>query len=107
MHKSFLHLRKFLDRESSQFLGAGLARGQQGGDDTPAFVGNRVAVGLGYFADQSVGSQQDQAASDCRCLATQQLRVIGRLEKFGSDVSVAESIQGELPPINYGQELAV
>ena len=64
-------------------------------------------MSVGDFCDQSMGSEQPQAASECCGLTTQPLEILGGLMKYGAQVPVTKAVQGKLPAVNDGQELGV
>jgi len=88
MHKSFRSLRKFLGGQGSELFGAGLASGQQGRDDASSFLGDDIAMGFGNLDDQSVSSEQEQAAPNRRGLTSPFFVILSRWVEVGAHVPI-------------------
>src|SRR5229473_1343489 len=86
-----------LSGEFGYEIGAGVACGEQCGDDGSPVGRDVVAVGSGNLADEAVAAQERQLAG-YRCGMTALLlgrgRIVGKEQL--SQVAIAEAVEGEL-----------
>ena len=85
----------------------GLAGGQQCGDDTASFFTHDVAVGAGYFPDQTVGSEQAALAGDGAGPLLLFLFASFGGKKQGAQIAVAKTVDGKFAAIDDFQKTSV
>src|ERR1700758_517678 len=62
---------------------------QKGGDNATTFWRKLVEVGMGNFAQQSMGAQHSKLASHRCCVTTSQQRILGGFVKHSSQITIA------------------